>query len=324
MVRPSMWTPGSPAGRSRTQPFAAYVAEFYDQGRAPASAATAVAARRASGPASPASPIRPGSGRPGFWPATGGPPAIAAAARRGRSGPRTSPPSLATYHRPRRRGRGVESDPVARERGRLDAVTAGLLFMAGMRRSEVSALHWADVADAADGDGVLVTVRRSKTNQEGETTDVRFVKGSVAYLDRWERRWADTRMHGTTKRQVAAMFAVLWISNRRDDIVKTRPRRVGDPDRKGKVEAAVGHAQKTPLRGLRFEHLADGPPRRGLAQPEHPPARSRPSGPRRARGRRTASYRSRRRWWGCGSRRRPGLAGVAQRDRPLGPRRAGI
>ena len=33
------------------------------------------------------------------------------------------------------------------------------------------------------------------------------------------------------------------------------PCRVGDPDRKGKVEAAVGHAQKTPLRGLRFEQL---------------------------------------------------------------------
>lgn len=27
------------------------------------------------------------------------------------------------------------------------------------------------------------------------------------YLDRWEQRWADTRIHGTTKRQVAAMFA---------------------------------------------------------------------------------------------------------------------
>ncbi len=27
-----------------------------------------------------------------------------------------------------------------------------------------------------------------------------------AYLDRWEERWADTRIHGTTKRQVAAMF----------------------------------------------------------------------------------------------------------------------
>jgi len=28
-----------------------------------------------------------------------------------------------------------------------------------------------------------------------------------AYLDRWDRNWADTRIHGTTKRQVAAMFA---------------------------------------------------------------------------------------------------------------------
>ncbi len=27
------------------------------------------------------------------------------------------------------------------------------------------------------------------------------------YLDEWESRWADTRIHGTTKRQVAAMFA---------------------------------------------------------------------------------------------------------------------
>lgn len=33
------------------------------------------------------------------------------------------------------------------------------------------------------------------------------------------------------------------------------PCRVGDPDRKGKVEAGVGHAQKTPLRGMRFESL---------------------------------------------------------------------
>jgi transposase len=33
------------------------------------------------------------------------------------------------------------------------------------------------------------------------------------------------------------------------------PCRVGDPDRKGKVEAGVGHTKKTPLRGLRFESL---------------------------------------------------------------------
>jgi transposase len=35
------------------------------------------------------------------------------------------------------------------------------------------------------------------------------------------------------------------------------PCRVGDPDRKGKVESGVGHAQKTPLKGLRFESLEE-------------------------------------------------------------------
>ena len=46
------------------------------------------------------------------------------------------------------------------------------------RRSEVSALRWADVEDA--GDGILVTVRRSKTNQVGETSDVRYLKNGAA------------------------------------------------------------------------------------------------------------------------------------------------
>jgi transposase len=35
------------------------------------------------------------------------------------------------------------------------------------------------------------------------------------------------------------------------------PCRVRDPDRKGKVESGVGHAQKTPLKGQRFESLSD-------------------------------------------------------------------
>jgi transposase len=35
------------------------------------------------------------------------------------------------------------------------------------------------------------------------------------------------------------------------------PCRVRDPDRKGKVEAGVAHAQKTPLKGLRFETLGE-------------------------------------------------------------------
>ena len=32
------------------------------------------------------------------------------------------------------------------------------------------------------------------------------IEDAQTYLDRWEERWADTRIHGTTKRQVAAMF----------------------------------------------------------------------------------------------------------------------
>jgi transposase len=35
------------------------------------------------------------------------------------------------------------------------------------------------------------------------------------------------------------------------------PCRVGDPDRKGKVESAIGHTQRTPLKGLRCERLED-------------------------------------------------------------------
>ena len=41
----------------------------------------------------------------------------------------------------------------------------------------MSALRWADSRRGGRGDGMLVTVRRGKTNPEGETKDVRFVKG---------------------------------------------------------------------------------------------------------------------------------------------------
>ena len=158
---------------------AAYLAELHDAGRASSSASMAVAAA-------------------GFRAKLVGQPAPAGertvrvlagyrrtAGDRGRGQARPFGVSdlaavLATCHRIRRRGRGVESGEVAIERGRLDAVIAGLLFMAGMRRSEVSALRWADVVDSTDGDGILVTVRRSKTNQEGEVNDVRFVKDGVA------------------------------------------------------------------------------------------------------------------------------------------------
>jgi hypothetical protein len=41
-----------------------------------------------------------------------------------------------------------------------------------------------------------------------ELRGMRFdsLEEAQAYLERWETRWADTRIHGTTKRQVAAMY----------------------------------------------------------------------------------------------------------------------
>ena len=168
----------------------AYLAELHDLGRAPASASTAVAA--ACFRARLAHEPRPDGERTAR--VLAGYRRTASDRSRGQTrgfGAADLAAVLATCHRPRRRGRGVESDQVVLERGRLDAVIAGLLFMAWMRRSEVSALRWADVADAADGDGVLVTVRRGKTNQEGEVRDMRFVKGGVARALRTLRAAAD-------------------------------------------------------------------------------------------------------------------------------------
>ena len=123
---------------------AAYLAELHDAGRASSSASMALAA--ACFRAKLAGQPTPGGERTarvlaGYR---------RTASDRGRGQARPFGVSdlaavLATCHRPpRRRGRGVESEEVAIERGRIDAVIAGLLFMAGMRRSEVSALRWAE------------------------------------------------------------------------------------------------------------------------------------------------------------------------------------
>lgn len=44
-----------------------------------------------------------------------------------------------------------------------------------------------------------------KTPLKGQRFET--LEAAQAYLDQWEARWADTRIHGTTKRQVSAMFA---------------------------------------------------------------------------------------------------------------------
>ena len=156
---------------------AVYLGELFEAGRAPATAALAVAAVRfraklAGQPA----PAGEATAR-----VLGGYRRTAADRGRGQAAPLRADglaAILATAARPRTDGRGVESHTTAHRRGRLDAVIASLLFMGGLRRSEVSALEWRDVSDARDGDGVLLTVRTSKTNQEGDAADVRYLKNA--------------------------------------------------------------------------------------------------------------------------------------------------
>jgi transposase len=50
--------------------------------------------------------------------------------------------------------------------------------------------------------GIGHTQKTPLHGQRFETIEI-----AQAYLDRWENHWGDTRIHGTTKRQVAAMFA---------------------------------------------------------------------------------------------------------------------
>ena len=158
---------------------AAYLGTIFEAGRAPATAALAVAAVRflaklAGQPA----PAGEATAR-----VLGGYRRTAADRGRGQAAPLRADglaAILATAARPRTDGRGVESHTTAQRRGRLDAVIASLLFMGGLRRSEVSALEWRDVSDARDGDGVLLTVRTSKTNQEGDAADVRYLKNGAA------------------------------------------------------------------------------------------------------------------------------------------------
>jgi transposase len=90
------------------------------------------------------------------------------------------------------------------------------------------------------------------------------------------RIWAE--LHETAFRRLGGSVRVVVLDNLREGVLKADihdptlnplyrdvlahygavalPCRVKDPDRKGKVEAGVGHAQRTPLKGQRFESLA--------------------------------------------------------------------
>ena len=161
---------------------AACIGALYDAGRAASSAAMMVAAlrfrARLDGRPSPTGPAVER--------------ALAGFRRQARDRGRGQAPAMtaddlaaivATARQPRqsRNGRGLESAAVADRRGTVDVAIAGLAFHAGLRRSEIGQVRAADVAPAASVPGaVLVTVRRSKTNQDGSAADVRMVKNGPA------------------------------------------------------------------------------------------------------------------------------------------------
>ena len=119
---------------------AVYLGALFEAGRAPATAALAVAAVRCRATlAGQPDPAGAATAR-----VLGGYRRTAADRGRGQAAPLRADglaAILATAARPRTDGRGVESPTTAHRRGRLDAVIAGLLFMGGLRRSEVAAVR---------------------------------------------------------------------------------------------------------------------------------------------------------------------------------------
>ena len=172
------WLEGRPLDNAS---LAAYLGHLHAAGRAPATAAMVVATVKRA-PAMPALPCR--SGRSlgarsrGFGERTRPTPRPAAVRPEDLTADECAT-VLATCLYPRRTGRGLERPKTAERRGLVDGAIIALLFHGALRRSEVAALCWADV-DFRDGDVVVVTVRRSKSDPTGGRADVRRLVGSCA------------------------------------------------------------------------------------------------------------------------------------------------
>ena len=106
-------TSGSTAGRSRTRRWPPTLPGSTTRAGRRRARRRRRWARRASGPASPAVRARPGNGRPGSSPATGGPPADRGRGQARPFGAADLAAVLAICYQPRRRGRGRESEKVA-------------------------------------------------------------------------------------------------------------------------------------------------------------------------------------------------------------------
>ena len=115
----------------------------------------------------------------------------------------------ATACRPRRgRGGKIETWDQARERGQVDIALCAVMFDGLLRRSEAAALTWANVSRESDGSGRL-TVRRSKTDQEGEGKVLWISPETMAALSaiRWPTDIEADPVFGLSGQQISRRIA---------------------------------------------------------------------------------------------------------------------
>jgi transposase len=168
--------------------------------------------------------------------------------------------------------------------GRYASVRRFVLKLRGQRAPEahpiiVTAPGEEAQVDYGDGPMVRHPVRRKYRRTRLFVLTLGYSRKSVRLLtfESSTRRWAE--LHEETFRRLGGAVRVVVLDNLKEGVLTpdiydptvnplyrdvlrhygaiALPCRVGAPDRKGKVESAIGHTQATPLKGLRFESLAE-------------------------------------------------------------------
>ena len=135
----------------------------------------------------------------------------------------------------------MESTERALRRGTLDCVIAWCLYDGLLRRGELLALRWCDLASAEDGGlgGLVATIRRSKTDQTGE--------GATVYLGpeaaKWLAKWRELSQPASDDELVVGLSG---------NHLQRRIRRAGEA---AGIEGLTGHSGR---RGMCQDLVAEG------------------------------------------------------------------
>ena len=166
----------------------------------------------------------------------------------------------------------MESEAAAADRGAVDKAIVAVLFQGGLRRSEAAALRWGDVQDAADGRGIVVYVRRSKTDQDGTAADVRYLKNGCAAALRQLRDRLTVQRSGLRPDGTAQVLGGI----NGQSIARRLTAAVGRPGRAGNACSHHRAPRRRPLMGegcrQAERHRAPHPHRRPLDAPGRPPS----------------------------------------------------